>query len=221
MLCYVFLKCILPNVLVSRGSSNRNQPKLNRCTRSEQIFLIVTLEAASFLILVEADSSVEPVPIVKFSVFIAYTIQLTNSQKQLLHAKQKVLGSHQWPLCPFSDIITSEGASNADDIILKPCFVHFVEVGIYCSFNLRQSLLAKCTIEITVFDVNLGGLQHQSLTSKYRVKVHPEVWHNTSFQGFQCSSHWSVIYNTNNYASFGNSGQNLIRRRLFQLILTY
>lgn len=64
MLCKVFLKYILPNVLVSRGSSNSNQPKLDRYTPSEYIFLIVALKAASFLILLEADLSVGSVPII-------------------------------------------------------------------------------------------------------------------------------------------------------------
>lgn len=91
----------------------------------------------------------------------------------------------RWPLCPSSATsLPLRVASNADYSILKCCFVNFVEVGMYCSFNLSRSLLAKCTIKIAVFDVDLGGLQHQSLTSKRRVKVQPEVLHNMSFQGF-------------------------------------
>lgn len=130
--------------------------------------------------------------------------------------RQKVLGSYQCldvHFDPFLPLLCLRVASNADYAFLKCSFVNFVEVGIYCSFNLSPSLLAKCIIKITVFDVDLGGLQHQSLTSKYRVKVQPEVLHNTGFPGFQCSPHWSVIYNTNNYTSFGNLEQNLIRRR--------
>lgn len=75
--------------------------------------------------------------------------------------RQKVLGSYQCldgHFVPFLPSLPLRVASNAEYTILKSCFVRFVEVGIYCSFNLSQSLLAKCTIKITVFDVDLGGL---------------------------------------------------------------
>lgn len=75
--------------------------------------------------------------------------------------RQKVLGSYQCLDGHFVPLLPSlplRVASNADYAILKCCFVHFVEVGIYCLFNLSRSLLAKCTIKIAVFDVDLGGL---------------------------------------------------------------
>lgn len=77
-------------------------------------------------------------------------IQLASSWKHLLQTKNtRILPMMRWSLCPISAIfLTSEGGLKYRlCYILKFHCVHFVEVGIYCSFNLSWSLLAKCTIK--------------------------------------------------------------------------